>query len=207
MKFYLSSYKIGNEAERLKRMFSVNKRVGYVPNATDYTNLDLERQDRHIKRDIADLQELGLIVEMLDLREYFGRKEELENRLEKLGGIWVTGGSVFILRQAMELSGLDGILKKWIDRKDFVYGGYSAAGCVLSPNLHAYEIVDNAKEMPYPQLKSAIWEGLDMIDYAFMPHYGSDHQESDDIDKEIEYCKENKIPYKTLQDGEVIIIE
>lgn len=52
-----------------------------------------------------------------------------------------------------------------------------------------------------------IWEGLGLIDYAFLPHYDSDHPESADIDKEVAYCTENQIPFKTVRDGEVILIE
>ena len=40
-----------------------------------------------------------------------------------------------------------------------------------------------------------------------LPHYDSDHPESEDIAKEVEYCKNNNVPYKTLRDGEVIILE
>ena len=39
-----------------------------------------------------------------------------------------------------------------------------------------------------------------------LPHYKSDHPESEDIDKEVEYCDKNNIPYKTLRDGEVMIL-
>lgn len=127
--------------------------------------------------------------------------------MNDLGGIWVTGGNVFILRRAMKLSGLDNLLKKFANKKDFVYAGYSAGSCVLSPNLRAYAIVDNAEETPYPQSKSIIWKGLGFIDYILMPHYNSVHDESDDINKAVNYCKKHGLPYKTLRDGEVIIIE
>jgi dipeptidase E len=207
MKFYLSSHKIGGKAKALKRMFSANPRVGYVPNALDYTKVDLERRAKHIKSDIENLEELGLAVELLDLKDYFGKRKGLENKLSELGGIWVTGGNVFILRQAMRLSGLDVLLKRLADKKDFVYAGYSAGGGVLSPDLHVYEMVDDATDMPYRGQKKVIWKGLGLIDYAFMPHYKSDHPETENIGKEVDYCKKHKLPYRALSDGEVIIIE
>jgi dipeptidase E len=37
-------------------------------------------------------------------------------------------------------------------------------------------------------------------------HYKSDHPESTSIDKEVEYCEKNNIPYQTLKDGEVIVV-
>ena len=61
--------------------------------------------------------------------------------------------------------------------------------------------------MPYEECKEILWEGLGILDHIILPHYKSDHPESADIDKEVEFCKRNNIPFKTLRDGEVIIIE
>ena len=207
MKYYLSSYKIGKEARMLKSLLGKNILVGYIPNALDFSKADPERRKKHIVSDIEDLKKVGLEVELLDLKDYFGNQEKLKEKLNKLGGIWISGGNVFVLRQAMKLSGLDALLKELSKRDDFLYGGYSAAGCVLSPNLHAYEIVDDPADLPYTGIKRVIWKGIGLIDYAFLPHYDSDHPESDDIYKEVEYCRKNGIPYKTLRDGDVIIIK
>ena len=49
--------------------------------------------------------------------------------------IWVNGGNVFLLRRAMQQSGLDNVI---IERKSddgFVYSGYSAGACVVGPTL------------------------------------------------------------------------
>lgn len=206
MNLYLSSYKIGDEVERLQSFFGENKRIGYIPNALDFSAADAQRKKDHIKADIASLEEIGLQAEMIDLREYFDAPNALRARLAALGGVWVSGGNVFVLRQAMHLSGFDVILHELTARSDFVYGGYSAAGCVLSKTLDAYRIVDDATDLPYEQLKEVLWKGIGLIDFAFLPHVDSNHPESFDIDKEIAYCSENTIPFKTLRDGEVLIL-
>ena len=203
MKYYLSSYKIGNKANKLRKMIQASKSIGYVPNAIDYAGLKIKREKN--KTGMKELADIGISVELLDLKKYFGKEKELKKKIDELGGIWVRGGNTFVLRQAMRLSGLDKILKK-MHRKDFVYGDYSAGGCVLSKNLKFLQIVDDPKIMPY-KTKEVIWKGLGLISFAFLPHYKSDHPESKDIDKEVEYCKKNKVPYRTLKDGEVIIIE
>ncbi len=105
----------------------------------------------------------------------------------------------------MKLSGFDEILKDFGDT-NFLYAGYSAAGCVLGPTLKCYEIVDPV-DTPYSEQKEVIWDGLGFFDWAFMPHWNSDHPESADIDKEIAFCKENNIPYKAIRDGEVVVID
>ncbi|BDH61848.1 hypothetical protein MTP04_19780 [Lysinibacillus sp. PLM2] len=45
------------------------------------------------------------------------------------------------------------------------------------------------------------------MEYTIVPHYQSDHPESEDINNSIEYMINNKIPFIALKDGEVIIIE
>lgn len=204
MKYYLSSYEIGNEKEKLKKLVPKGK-IGYIPNARDSTGTDPERRLKRNKNDMSSLRELGLEVESLDLQDYFGKRDELKKKLEELGAIFISGGNVFVLRQAMKLSGLDEILREFRDRNDFLYAGYSAAGCVLAPSLKCYEIVDKI-DNPYSEQKEVIWEGLNFFDWAFMPHWNSSHPESADIDKEIAYCIENNIPYKAIRDGEVIIL-
>jgi len=206
MKYYLSSYEVGNETEKLKRLVPKGK-IGYIPNARDFTGADPERRAKRNDKDMSSLRELSLEVELVNLQDYFGKRDELKKKLEELGAIFISGGNVFILRQAMKLSGLDQLLKEFQGRDDFLYAGYSAAGCILSPSLKAYEIVDNATDTPYAGLKEVIWDGLGFIDFAFMPHWDSDHPESAAVDKEIEFCKQNNISYKAIRDGEVIIIE
>jgi dipeptidase E len=105
----------------------------------------------------------------------------------------------------MKLSGLDEILKELRDT-DFLYAGYSAAGCVLAPSLKGMDIVDPL-DTPYSEQKEILWDGLGFVDFRFMPHWDSNHPESEDIKKEIAYCKENNISYKSVRDGEVIVIE
>ena len=206
MKFYLSSYRMGNEAEKLKKMVgSTNKRVAYISNALDFSK-DQERRKRHEKRDIQELKNIGLNPELLDLQNYFGNTDALQKKLQEYGVLWVSGGNTFVLRQAMHLSGFDEAFKQ-LQNTDMVYGGYSAGACVLAQTLEGLHIVDNPDVKPYGEEHETIWEGLGILEYSIAPHYKSDHPESEDIDKEIQYCIDHNIPYKTLRDGEVIIIE
>jgi dipeptidase E len=181
-------------------------KIGYIPNALDFSGVNTDKKSAHIQADVASLRELELQVEGVDLKNYFNKSDVLRGKLNELGAIFISGGNVFVLRQAMRLSGLDDILQEYRANEAFVYAGYSAAGCVLSPSLKAYAIVDQP-DTPYPESKEIIWEGLGLIDFAFMPHFDSDHPESADIDKEIEYCRQKNIPFQAIRDGEVIILE
>jgi dipeptidase E len=206
MRFYLSSYKLGKETEQLKKLLPVNKRTAYISNAGDSFS-DLERRRQWEESDIKDLSNLGLEVEHLDLREYFGQPDRLRTRISEFGVIWVSGGNLFVLRQAFRLSSFDEIVRELAGRKDILYGGYSAGVCILAPTLRGIDIMDDLSVKPYGNQCGTIWEGLGLIDYSIVPHYKSDHPESEAAGKVVEFMIESKIPFKVLRDGEVIIIQ
>jgi dipeptidase E len=85
--------------------------------------------------------------------------------------------------------------------------GYSAGICVLAPSLKGIEIADPIDISLHLTQTGLIWDGLGILDFAIAPHYRSDHNESDLIKKLVEYYIENKILFKALKDGEVLILE
>lgn len=205
MRFYLSSYKLGNEVDKLRELIPAkNKKTAFISNALDFSN-DFERRKKSEQSDIDDLTGLGLDVELVDLRNYFGRQDKLEKKLSECGVIWVRGGNVFVLREAMQRSGFDVILQRLVEKDDILYGGYSAGVCVLAPTLRGIDLVDDPHMKPYGDSET-IFEGLNIIDYSIVPHYQSNHPESEKMEAVVEYMKKNGIPFKTLKDGEVIVI-
>lgn len=204
MRFYLSSFKLGEQSDSLSSMYGNRLPVGYVANALDHVT-DEKWLNDWIASDIAQLTEVGLSVRRFDLRDFFASKD-ISRAVSGLSGVWISGGNVFVLRQAMKLSGFDALLLAGRESSDFVYGGYSAACCVLSPSLKPYAIVDDPHIRPYPEGGQTIWEGLGILDFAFMPHFESRHSESELIDSAIEYCRSRDIPYRTFRDGDVLIV-
>lgn len=88
-----------------------------------------------------------------------------------------------------------------------VYAGYSAGVCVLSPTLKGLEIIDDPNIISEGYQKDVIWEGLCLINFAFAPHYKSNHPESEAVNREVEYYVKNRVEFKTLHDGEAIVIQ
>jgi dipeptidase E len=140
MKFYLSSFKFGKEKDQLKNL-APKGRIAIIPNALDFRDADDDRTTRSLENKVESLEQLGLQTEVVNLKHYFGREEELRQLIEAIGAVFVLGGNVFVLRQAMRLSGLDNILTMLRYNPDFLYAGYSAAGCVLAPSLEPYKVV------------------------------------------------------------------
>lgn len=207
MKYYLSSYKFGNEVEKLKQMLPKGAKIGHINNAKDWTTASPEIRARILKEEIEFMDSLGFQNEHLDLKKYFGKEQELRNKLDKLDGIWICGGMVNPLMQAMIISGFNNIFPDLQKRKDFLWGGYSAGVVVLCDSLKYYDLVDMPNDFPYEQISEPIYEGLGLFNYGILPHYDSDHHESELIGKEVQRAIENRWLFKVMRDGEVIIME
>lgn len=204
MRLFLSSYRIGNHPNRLASLVGDRKKVAVIANAQDYKDAD-DRAGK-VARELEDMRLLGFKPFELDLRDYFYKPFD-PAVLNEVGLIWVRGGNVFVLRLAMKLSGFDDYLIEALNEDKFVYGGFSAGGCVLSPSLQGYDIVDDTNMTQLAYGLTPDYSALGVLDYTFEPHYKSDHPESAYIDKEIEKLEHLGLPYRTLRDGEAIVID
>lgn len=204
MRLYLSSYGLGNNPEKLVKLVGTNARVAVIANVCDAQ--DVVARSERVEREIVAMKGLGFSAREIDLRDYFGR-HITEKDLKEFDLLWLRGGNVFVLRAAMKLSGFDTYIKKALNDDSIIYGGFSAACCVLAPSLEGFDIVDNPKEVEIAYSMPADYRALGILPYSIEPHFKSDHPESADIDKELVYLKLHKIPFKTLRDGEVIVID
>ncbi|MFI3260630.1 MAG: Type 1 glutamine amidotransferase-like domain-containing protein [bacterium] len=206
MQLYLSSYKLGENLEFLQNWSKghENKKIAIIPNALDVYP-DGERKTNNIIVFQKELSELGFESFVLDLKQFFNKEEELNEILKNIGGVFVLGGNVFVLRQAMKFSGFDTFVHNQVDNTNFIYMGFSAGICVLSQNLDGIHLADEPEQDPYG-VNSIIWEGLGIIDYLPVPHWESpNHAESHLMPNVVKYLDEKKLKYTTLRDGEVII--
>ena len=173
MKLYLSSYKLGNKPQELIKLIGDNKRAAIIMNAQDL--LPPERRSIRLQEEIGALTGLGLQSEELDLRDYFGKADELAKAIEQYGVLWVRGGNVFVLRRAMKQSGFDAAAIPLIRSERLVYAGFSAGSCAASPDLRGIELVDDAEAVPEDYATEKIWDCMNLIPYSIAPHYRSPH--------------------------------
>ena len=206
MKLYLSSIGLGSDVDRLVSMLPANRKAAVIFSALDFSD-DIERKQATVDREIEQLAGLGLEAEALDLRSYFGQPESLANDMAEFGMVWVIGGNTFVLRRAMRQSGLDRYLVDNRDNNDFVYAGYSAGCCVLAPTLRGIDLVDDPHVVPEGYEHEVVWDGLSLVDYCIAPHYRSDMEESPLIEKAVQYFIDNRMLFKALRDGEVIVVD
>src|SRR3989344_2420056 len=135
MKMYLSSFRLGDHPEQLSALFGANKIIAVIANATDDLQTNEERKLK-VEREIEWLNALGLHADEIDLRDYFDKADKLKEKISEYGGVWVRGGNTFNLVRAARQSGFDKIILDKNKEKDFVYAGYSAGICFLTPDLH-----------------------------------------------------------------------
>jgi dipeptidase E len=204
MKLFLSSMDFGQYESELKKLAGPRVHVALILNASDgYSDLGRVVYINQFKEDFA---RLGYTAEEIDLRKFFGKKDLLQKELERFSLIWVAGGNTFTLRMAMNESGFDQILPELL-KKNITYGGFSAGACVLAPSLKGIEFADDPKEVPQNYPQPILWDGLKLIDFHIVPHYQSSFLESSALDQVVDFYKTHQMPYQTLRDGEVIIIE
>jgi len=203
MRLYLSSFRNGNRPEKLLQLLGNGRRTALIHNAQDFLSAD-ERAAK-LAEEIERLKSIGLDPVEIDLRDYFDRPNQLKDTLSDFDLIWVRGGNAFILRRSLKQSGADKIITDLLKSNTVAYGGYSAGIDMLTPTLHGAELVDDPRLIPEGYQDEIVWDCLDLIKYSIAPHYKSDHPESADIDKSIEYLIDHHILFIALRDGEVIV--
>lgn len=197
-RLYLSSYRLGPRPGVMR-----GARAAVVANAIDGAGPD----DRAagVQQELDDLGGLGLRPVEVDLREHSGDPAGLARRLAEHDVVWVRGGNVFVLRRALAASGADTVLVEMIASRSFVYAGYSAGVCVLAPTLRGLELVDDPTEVPAGYEADVVWDGLGVLPFCVVPHYRSDHPESEDVERVVSHYVDTGVPFVALRDGEAIV--
>jgi len=205
MKLYLSSYRLGDHSDELKKLVGKkDAKVAVCVNAVDAAP-DLSRDGEVLRRELEDMKSLGFDAEEVDLRDYFN-KEGLLERMREFDAIWLSGGNAFLLVKAFRQSGFGEVLEKLVKTGELVYAGYSAAFCAVSPSLRGVELVDDKDVEAQGYEAGDVWDGFGLIDFYPIVHFRSNHHESDLVEEEYRYVCENNIKHKTFKDGDVYLV-
>jgi dipeptidase E len=151
--------------------------VAVIANALDAAPAEI--RSHGVQDELGALGQLGLAVEELDLRDYFVGRPPLADTLARYQLVWLRGGNVFVLRAALDQSGADHLLVELLHRDALVWAGYSAGCCVLAPSLRGLELMVDPGAVQACYGLEPIWEGLGLLTYAIVPHYRSQHPQSE----------------------------
>jgi dipeptidase E len=182
-----------------------SRRTVVIANALDDAPPDVRRAG--VELELAALAELGFDAAELDLRDYFGSQQRLRRELAGVSLAWLRGGNVFMLRYALYRSGGDVVLDELLAADALVYAGYSAGPCVLSPSLRGLELVDDVDAVTRTYGSRPLWDGLALLDEAFVPHYRSPgHPETAAIELVVARYRAEGVAYRTVHDGQVLLV-
>ena len=209
-RLYLSSHQLGDDAELLRwpageAVAARHGRCGIVMNALDgFVDTRLRDFDDHV----GAMECLGYGCEELDLRRYFHAGDEagLARRLAQLDLLWITGGNAFVLARAMDQSRFAAALAPALAAGTLTYAGYSAAACVAGPDLHGIDLMDEPEVVPEGYDPSSRPLGLGLVDYRIVPHWRSDHRESELAKVAAAWMEREGLAHRCISDGEVVVV-
>ena len=204
MRMYLSSFDVGARPDHFMRLVGGEMRAAIIVNALDHRE---EARTKWLQSQETKLRALGFAVQELDLRQFFGARDLLSEALRQFDVVWVNGGNAFILRRAMRQSGFDVVIADLLERDRIVYSGFSAAAVIASSTLRALDRVSDPAEIPPGYDSAVVWDGLRLLPFSLVVHFESDHPESAVVGEEVEFYERNQMPYRTLRDGEALVID
>ena len=171
MRLYLASQNLGPFTDELLKLVGAGRKALFIENARDY--YPDERRANDLKEKLGMLSELGFEVEELNLRNYFGKSDELREYLQAYQQdlIFASGGNVFLLATAYHLSGFDEILREDLANDKYVYGGFSAGTMAICKTIKFYGH-DHLVPERVPEIYGvdAIFDGVGLVDYQLVPH-------------------------------------
>lgn len=161
MKLLLTSGGITND--RIRQAFSdllgkspQEARVAVVPTAAKKSE-----DSPHVARDVAALKAAGVRqIDMVDISEM--QKSDWLPLLDAADAIFVIGGDVYYLRDAVVDSGLADELPRLLETR--LYVGISAGSKLLGPNCGVASLYYSPKKDN---------TGLGIVDFCIVPHMNS----------------------------------
>jgi dipeptidase E len=209
VRLYLSSFRLGDHPEHLVRLVGPGARVAAISNAADPVDAHTEAGRREaVRAELDALESLGLTADALDLRNFADDPAGVRQALEPYAGVWLRGGNAFMLRAVMRRSGADTVLADLVRQDALVYAGYSAGPCVLAPSLRGLEHCDDPGAVERAYGSPPVWDGLGLIDYAFVPHVDSPgHPETEQMAFVVEHYRHHGVPHRTLRDGQALVVD
>ncbi|MFG2604794.1 Type 1 glutamine amidotransferase-like domain-containing protein [Streptomyces sp. NPDC048514] len=209
MRMYLSSFRTGDQPGRLLELIDHPASavdVALIVNAMDA--LPAGERRAAVEGELVALTGLGLRPVEIDLRAFFDQPaDRVAAVLSGFPLVWVRGGNVFVLRQALARSGADTTLADLVRRDAIVYAGYSAGACVLGPDLHGLEQCDDPQAVRTAYGDEARWDGLALLDYIVVPHIDSPgHPESEILGLVAERYRAEGTAHQPLRDGQALVI-
>ena len=170
--------------------------LAMIENASDIIP-DSDGWVRSMRNSIIDL---GYRVDLIDLRDWVQKADELRDRLMQKDAVWLCGGHTYYLRWLLKASGADVIIRDMVGAGK-IYAGWSAGAVVAGPSISCFELMgDDPAEAP-----EHITTGLGFTEFIIIPHADSDEFSAGA--QKVKDCL-HALGYKTLMvnDDQVVVV-
>lgn len=169
-------------------------RLAFIPTAADpYEEKWFLEEDRE------KLREMGIKFFELDIKNK--TKKELLSKLRNVDVVFVAGGNSFYLLEKVRESQFDEVVNELVNR-GVIYVGVSAGAVLAGPNIEPVSLLDDPKKAP--NLKS--YEGLGLVDFVVLPHYGDKKYEKK-YQKIMEKFEKKRLKLIPLTNEQAIIMK
>lgn len=133
--------------------------------------------------------------------------EVVEQKIKEADIIYIGGGDTVKLVNTLKETGMDKMLKESLDNNTVLAGVSAGAIAYLKYGLSDVEIMNNISNN-YVKV-----EGLDFLDYMFVPHFSSDPKKKIDLESVLKenndieaYCLDNCAALK-IEDDKISVIK
>jgi dipeptidase E len=165
-------------------------RIGFIATAAEpYENSTFNEENRE------DLRRLGFAIEEVDVSGE--APTSLQQTIADVDAIFMAGGNTFYLLQKLREKGVDRMVVDHV-AKEKLYIGSSAGSVLVGPSIEPVRVFDDPDEAP----DLVNFDGLGLVDYVVLPHYGNDADRP--LYEEIERSYGNRLTFVKLRDDEAI---
>ncbi len=199
MKLFLASALSNMKEELLKKVWSLqDKKIAYIINPADQdvTNEPEGENIRWLKNDRDMLESCGAVLTKVDLR--VTQHSELQEMLEKLDGIYVSGGDTFYFSELAKKSGYDKVLHRVLSEGGKVYMSTSAGSCIMGTN----KIKHNKDIKPWRE-EYTLFDAFNYVPSMILPHRWSKDFKND-YEYVLEFIYKEKQSIITLTDEQAL---
>jgi dipeptidase E len=140
-------------------------------------------------------------VEEFDVEQYLGKNFNFGKYFSNRDIIFISGGNTFYVSYWMKEVGAEKPLKKLINEGKVIYAGESAGIVYLMKDYKVFKLADKPKKAP-----EIINEGLGLINFAPLPHWGG--EKYGNVMQKIEKTyQEEGVETVRLTDGQAMFIK
>lgn len=133
-------------------------KVAFIPTAAE-----VEKVTFYVKKWWEALEKLGMQITELNISTTEASK--IQNTIENVDCIYVSGGNTFYLLQELKKTGTDELIKQHI-LAGKLYIGESAGAMITAPNIEYVSLMDD----PEKGKELTGFEGLNIVDFSTVPH-------------------------------------